>query len=317
MTTVIIRRLLQLIPTLIGVSLVAFMVMRLTPGDPVRLLLGPEATPEAIEAKRKELKFDQPWFIQYGAYMAGLVTGDLKSITMSSQTVRERIGQRLPATIELAVVAMFFALLTGVIVGVLSAVKPRSWFDNVTRIVVFVFLAMPSFWLGLELIILCSRQLGWFPPAGRGKGWSLSSHVAHLVLPGITLGVGTGAFLCRILRSSMLEVLSTDCVRTARAKGLNETRVVLKHAMKNAMIPFVTVAGLSTGALLGGSVIVETVFNWPGVGKLIIDSIKERDYPVTMGCVLVLAVIFVFVNLLVDLMYMLLDPRIRLEGEEK
>ncbi len=311
-----IRRLLALIPTLIGVTLLTFFLMKLTPGDPVRMIAGPEASPEDLERLRHKLGLDRPLWIQYGSYLAGVARGDLGTSLTTRRPVTEEILTRLPATIELATSAMVFAILTGLLVGVLSAVHPRSALDHSTRIGVFIFLAMPSFWLGLEMIILFSRHLGWFPPAGRGHPWT-PSMLGHLALPALTLGVGTGAFLCRILRSSMLQVLNMDYVRTARAKGLDSTRVILKHALRNALIPFVTVAGISMGTLLGGSVIVETVFNWPGVGKLLVDSIKERNFSVTMGCVLVLAVVFVLVNGLIDLLYVAIDPRIRLEGKEK
>jgi len=314
--TTIVRRLLALIPTLIGVTLLTFFLMKLTPGDPVRMMAGPEASAEDLARIRHKLGLDRPLYIQYLTYVGGVVQGDFGMSLTTRRPVTEEIFTRLPATIELAVSAMFFATLTGLLVGILSAVHPRSLLDHSARVGVFVFLAMPSFWLGLELIILFARHFEWFPPAGRGRPWT-PSMIGHLVLPAITLGIGTGAFLCRILRSSMLQVLNMDYVRTARAKGLDSTRVILKHALKNALIPFITVAGISTGALLGGSVIVETVFNWPGVGKLLVDSIKERNFPVTMGCVLVLAVIFVLVNLIVDMLYVVLDPRIRLEGKEK
>lgn len=404
MSTFILRRLLELIPTLLGVSILTFALMRLSPGDPVRLMLGPEATQEAIDATSVELGYqrysggtpaggiiasigedqlvilpdggaagflspggrvrfhlgeaphpvagevveldgelglrvrasDVPTPVEGGAvslvlgselvrtslatqylhWISGVLRGDLGTSITSGRPVSREVFSRMPATIELAVVSMFFAILTGVLVGVFSAVYPRSLLDNTSRIVVFVFLAMPSFWLGLELIILFARNIPLFPPADRGRPWT-PAMLSHLVLPSITLGVGTGAFLCRILRSSMLEVLNMDYIRTARAKGLSTGPVVFRHALRNAMIPFVTVAGLSTGALLGGSVIVETVFNWPGVGKLMIDSIRGRDFPVTMGAVLVLAIVFVLVNLVVDLLYALLDPRIRLGGGSK
>ncbi|MBX3727685.1 MAG: ABC transporter permease [Candidatus Sumerlaeia bacterium] len=316
MRTLLLRRLLDLVPTLLGVSLLAFFIMKMTPGDPVRMMLGPEASPAAVQKLREQLGLNRPWYSQYYMYTVEMAAGDLKSITHPTQSARERILARLPATFELAVAAMFFAMVTSLFVGILSAAKPNSIFDNTTRVVVFVFLAMPSFWLGLELIILFSRMLKWFPPAGRGE-FSLSSHISHLFLPAITLGVGTGASLSRILRSSMLETMGADYIRTARAKGLAEPRVVLKHALKSALIPFVTVAGISAGALLSGSVIVETVFNWPGVGSLLVGSIKERDFPVTMGCILLLATIFVLVNALVDMLYIVLDPRIRVGGEER
>lgn len=315
MTTTILRRLIGLVPTMIGVSLLTFLMIRLTPGDPVRLMLGPEATPETMAKLRKELHMDRPIPVQYAIYMKNALQGDLGRSITSKRPVTEEIASRMPATIELAGTAMLFAIFVGLVVGILSAVYPRTWLDSISRIGVFVFLAMPSFWLGLELIILFGRKLHWFPPAGRGIPWT-PSMLMHLTLPALTLGVGIGAFLSRILRSSLLQSLGQDFVRTARAKGLEPHRVILKHALKNAMIPFVTVTGLSTGALLGGSVIVETVFNWPGVGKLLVDSIKERDFPVTMGCVLILAIVFVLINLIVDLLYSILDPRIRLEGGE-
>ncbi|CAN5262611.1 ABC transporter permease [soil metagenome] len=358
MTTFVMRRLLQLFPTLIGVSLLTFFIMRMGPGDPVRTMLGAEADPAVMELKRKELGFDKPLSVQYLIYMGvmpkaeqdgwkpiisqyrvtvfgrdydvrsfsywqGVVEGNLGTSIISKDTVWLEIRRRLPATFELAALSMFFAMLTGITIGVLSAVYPRSFLDSATRLFVFVFLAMPSFWLGLELIMHFARGLEWFPPAGRGDPWvpeALARHgfnmnLHHMLLPAVTLGVGTGAFLCRILRSSMLQVLGQDYIRTARAKGLDRKRVVMKHALKNAMIPFITVAGLSMGSLLGGSVIVESVFNWPGVGKYFVESILQRDFPVTMGCVLLLAGLIVLINLAVDLLYVVLDPRVRLDGK--
>lgn len=315
MTTVL-RRLLALIPTLIGVSPLTFFLMRLAPGDPVKLMLGPEATPEAIEAMRRKLGYDKPLLIQYLHYTGQVARGEFGQSITSKRPVAAELFSRLPATAELAFAAMLFALITGVAVGALSAVYPRSALDFSARLLVFIFLAMPGFWLGLELIILFSRTLEILPPAGRGRPWTPET-LTHLALPAITLGVGTGAFLCRILRSSLLQTLGMDYIRTARAKGLSERRVILKHAMKNALIPFLMVAGLSTGALLGGSVIIETVFDWPGIGKLLVESILERDFPVTMGCTLLFATLFTLVNLLVDLSYIILDPRIRLEGGER
>jgi ABC-type dipeptide/oligopeptide/nickel transport system permease component len=390
---VALRRLLQLIPTLIGVSLLTFFLMRLAPGDPVRLMLGAEASPEAVEELRKQLGFDKPLPVQYLTYMGlnffsgkeanlseaaesgakavrvaaghpilrndtlvlagpegeirrrvtsatkdgllgldqplpapvaagspvsvpwkrGVLQGNFGTSIVREGPVLKEIMARLPATIELAGAAMCVAIFIGLLIGTLSSVYPGSWFENITRLFVFVFLAMPGFWLALELIIIFARTLEWFPPSGRGDS-GMQDTLRHLVLPALSLGLGTGAFLSRILRSSMVQVLGQDYVRTARAKGLGKFTVVMKHALKNAMIPFVTVAGLSMGSLLGGSVIVESVFNWPGVGKLFVDSILQRDLPVTMGCVLILATIFVVVNLLVDLLYTVLDPRIRLEG---
>jgi peptide/nickel transport system permease protein len=392
---VILQRIIQLIPTLIGVSILTFTLMRLAPGDPVRLMLGTEASPDAVEELRRQLGFDKSLPTQYLTYMGlnflsgksanldvaipntdgetrlilkpghdvlrndrvqvvindqlivrtitsrngneiildrplpagsldvgakvsvpwkrGVLQGDFGTSIVRNRPVTQEILARLPATMELAMAAMIFAILAGLIVGTLSAVYPRSWFESIVRLLVFIFLAMPSFWLGLELIIIMARHLEWFPPAGRGS-WAAGTALSHLFLPAITLGLSSGAFLSRILRSSMLQTLNQDYIRTARAKGLAKWDVVVRHGLKNAMIPFVTVAGLSLGSLLGGAVIVETVFNWPGVGKLFVESILQRDLPVTMGCVLMLATIFVVVNLLVDLLYTWLDPRVRLDG---
>ncbi|MCC6547303.1 ABC transporter permease [Candidatus Sumerlaeota bacterium] len=313
--TAVLKRLLEAIPTLIGVTLLTFFMGKLTPGDPARLMLGPEATEEAIQQFRKEHGFDRPIIEQYFIYMKKLMKGDMgTSITTGKRPVVDEIMTRLPATLELLVFSMVFAVLTSVIAGVLSAVYPRSLIDNVTRFLVFIFLAMPSFWLGLEMIILFSQHLKWFPPAGRGV-LGFESRIAHIFMPSLVIGVGTGAFLCRILRSSMLEVLRADYVRTARAKGLHGWAVVMKHALKNALIPFITVTGISMGTLLGGSVIVETVFNWPGIGKLLVESIHERNLPVTMGCVLIMGGGFVLINLLTDILYTVIDPRISLEGD--
>ena len=315
--TAVLKRLLEAIPTLIGVTILTFFMGKLTPGDPARLMLGPEATEEAIEAFRKEHGFDKPIVVQYFMYMGNLMKGDLgTSVTTSKRPVVEEIMARLPATLELLALSMFFAVITSMIAGVLSAVYPRSLIDNITRFLVFVFLAMPSFWLGLEMIILFSQHLKWLPPAGRGSG-SFDSRIGHIIMPALVIGVGTGAFLCRILRSSMLEVLRADYVRTARAKGLHGWAVIMKHALKNALIPFITVTGISMGSLLGGSVIVETVFNWPGIGKLLVESIHERNLPVTMGCVLIMGGGFVLINLLTDILYTVIDPRISLEGAAK
>lgn len=399
---VLLRRLFEMVPTLLGVSLLTFLMIRLTPGDPVKMMLGPEASEESVDRKRVELHFKkyaggtpdiativeaaggqvtftlagvtarredapplavhfgdarfpvaaavdagstetlrftaragadtgelrageavpvlldrtlahQSVFVQYALWLRDVLRLDLGNSITSGRPVTDEIMSRMWATFELAIFSMVFAVLTGLAVGILSAVYPRTLIDSASRLFVFVFLAMPSFWLGLELIILLSRTLPIFPPAGRAPSFTFEGW-RHLFLPALTLGVGTGAFLSRILRSSMLQVLNADFVRTARAKGLNERRVILKHALKNALIPFITVTGISLGALLGGSVIVETVFSWPGVGKLMVDSIKERDFPVTMGCVLVLATIFVLVNLIVDLLYAVIDPRIRLDN---
>jgi len=324
----LLQRLLQLVPTLIGITLLTFMMLYFAAGDPVKAMLGPEASDEQIEEKRSELGLNRPLPVQYLRWLgvmrrpqkvdgqekwiwSGLLQGDLgKSIT-TNRAVWDEIAQRLPASLELAVLAMALALVVSLVAGILSAVFAESLLDHVTRFLVLIFLAMPSFWLGLELIILLSRNLHLFPPADRSTQ-SIDLMLRHLALPALTLGLGTAAFLCRILRSSMIETLRADFLRTARAKGVGPWSVVLRHALRNALIPFVTVAGLSAGALLGSSIIVETVFNWPGVGRLLVESIKERNAPVTMGTVLVLALAFVLINLAVDMLYSVIDPRIRL-----
>jgi len=307
---VVLRRLLELIPTLIGVTLLTFLMVRLLPGDPAKLMLGPEASESAVNELRMKLGLDRPLHEQYARYMWNLAQGDLGESISTKRPVREEVLSRLPATLELGLAAMIFATVIGMTVGILSSAYPRSYLEGASRMIVFILLAMPGFWLGLELIIIFSRNLEWLPPAGRGKPFTLEG-LRHLILPAVTLGVGTGALMCRILRSSMVQVLSADYIRTARAKGVSGTRVIMVHTLRNSLIPFIAVAGISTGTLMGGSVIVERIFNWPGLGKLLVDSIDGRDYPVVMACVLLFALLYVMCNLLVDVAYGLVDPRIR------
>lgn len=313
----LIKRLLLMIPTLFGVSVLVFVLLAIS-GDPVRNLLPADAPAEQVQALREELNLDKPMVARYFLWLKDALQGDLgKSYTGSNAEVMPELLQRLPATLELAVITMFIATLIAVAVAILSVRKPGGWFDQGARTVIFVFLAMPGFWLGIELIILFSRKLAWFPPAGRGEGsliFNFGDHLSHLALPAITLGVGTAASLCRVLRASLLEILHSDFVRTARAKGVSGRVVLMRHALRNALIPFVTLSGLSIAALLEGSIIIESVFAWPGVGQWMVDGIKGRDASVVMAGVLLTAIVYAAVNLIVDILYTVIDPRVRLDG---
>ncbi|NUP89471.1 MAG: ABC transporter permease [Candidatus Sumerlaeia bacterium] len=309
------NRVAALVPIMLGVTFLVFALLHIMPGDPARAMLGPEASQETVEALREELGLNRPFLVQYGSWLWRVVQLDLgRSVHGSHDPVTEIIARHWPATLELTVVAMFFATLFGAITGIVSAVRANHLVDHVARTVTFLFLAMPGFWLALEMVIIFSHHLGWLPATRRGEPVGSVEWIRHMVMPGFVLGTGTWAFLSRILRSSMLEVLGADYIRTARAKGLPERRVVFKHALKNALIPFVTIAGMSLGALLGGAVITETVFSYPGIGREMIGAILARDAPVVQGIVLLLAGVFVLTNLAVDLLYMVLDPRIRVGG---
>lgn len=313
----LVKRLLLMIPTLFGVSVLVFFLLAIS-GDPVRSLLAADAPPEQVRALRAELNLDKPLVTRYFIWLKDALQGDLgRSYTGSKAEVMPELLRRLPATLELAVITMFIATLIAVVVAILSVRNPGGLFDQSARTVIFIFLAMPGFWLGIELIILFSRKLGWFPPAGRAEGsifFNFGEHLSHLALPAITLGVGTAASLCRVLRASLLEILHSDFVRTARAKGVRGRTVLMRHALRNALIPFVTLSGLSIAALLEGSIIIESVFAWPGVGQWMVDGIKGRDAPVVMAGVLLTAVVYAGVNLVVDILYTVIDPRVRLDG---
>lgn len=301
-----IRRALIAIPTLFGVLIIVFAMVRLAPGDPAVLLAGEFADAATIERIRVRFGLDRSPLEQFGRFIGGIVQGDLGRSTRTERLVTQDLATYFPNTLELALGAIVVALAIGIPAGVLSAVRPNGPIDFAVTTVALLGVSMPVFWFGLLAILIFSVQLGWFPVAGRGT-------LAHLVLPAITLGVSSTAIIARMTRSSMLEVLNQDLVRTARAKGLKESGVVLKHALRNALVPVVTVIGLQFGALLAGAVITETVFTWPGIGRLLVDSIRARDYPVVQGAVLLIAVSFVVVNLVVDLVYGFIDPRIRYE----
>ena len=305
----IVRRLLLTIPVVIGVSILIFAIIRLIPGDPAVAIAGVHASNEYIEQVRKDLYLDRSLPVQYGIFVRNLFRGELGVSTMSRRPVAIELRERFPRTIELTLAAMLIASLVGISAGIVSATRRYSLFDNASMLVALFGVAAPVFWLALMLQLLFAVNLGWLPATGRGT-WR------HLILPALTLGLATAGLIARITRSSMLEVLRQDFITTARAKGLAEKVVVYKHALKNALIPVVTIMGLQFGILLGGAVLTETVFAWPGVGRLLVDSILARDYPVVQGAVMTLAVSFVLINLVVDLAYAFLDPRISYQSQE-
>ncbi len=306
----ILRRLLVAIPLLLVVSIVVFLLMQLTPGDPAVLMLGQDATPQSIAQLRNQFGLDLPLPQQYLLFLENLLRGDLGRSFGTRLSVAGELARTWPATLELAVAAMAIALAVGLPLGVITAVGRGGVLDQITRVVVLVTVSMPIFWSGLLLIYYFSVQLGWLPTSGRGDG-TVESELSHLILPAVSLSTFSLAVIVRLMRSSMLDVLGEDYIRTARSKGLRTWTVILRHGMKNALIPVVTVAGLQFGQLLAGAALTETVFNWPGVGRLVVTAVFSRDYPTIRGAVLLIATTFIIVNLLVDLVYAFLDPRIR------
>lgn len=309
MLTYVARRLLLAVPTLLGVATIVFLLVRLLPGDPAAVMAGPQATDIDIERLRHQIGLDQPVLVQYGGFLLRLVQGNLGISTRSGHPVVEEILTRAPYTFQLAVIATILATLIGVALGILAATRPNTKLDVAISATSVFGISMPVYWLGLMLIVIFSIKfhewhLGGMPAAG-ATDW------ASFVLPSTTLALFSVGLVARMTRSSMLEVLGLDYVRTARAKGANRRTVLLKHALRNAMLPVITAISLQFGALLGGAVLTETVFSWPGVGRLLVDSIFARDYPVVQGVVLVLSVSFIAVNLLTDLLYAYVDPRIR------
>jgi peptide/nickel transport system permease protein len=305
----ILRRLLLTVPVVVGVSILIFLIIRMIPGDPAIAIAGVHASNEYIEQVRKDLHLDRSLPVQYVIFVRNLARGDLGYSTMSRRPVVLELRERFPRTVELTLLAMLIASVVGISAGIISATRRYSVFDNLSMLVALFGVAAPVFWLALMLQLLFAVHLGWLPATGRGT-------FRHLILPSLTLGMATAGLIARITRSSMLEVLRQDFITTARAKGLAEKVIIYKHALKNALIPVVTIMGLQFGILLGGAVLTETVFAWPGVGRLLVDSILARDYPVVQGAVLVLAVSFVLINLFVDLVYAFLDPRISYHSRE-
>lgn len=298
------RRLAQSLLVLLGVSFVVFAILHLT-GDPALVLLPPEATAEDVRQFREAMGFNDPFLVQYVRFLRGALQGDFGQSIRHGQPAFELVAERMPATFELAGAGLLIAILLAIPTGILSAVRRNTPVDYAATVVALLGQSMPTFWLGIMLILLFSVQLGLLPSSGRGT-------LQHLLLPALTLGLFTTARITRLTRSGMLEVLNQDYIRTARAKGVAGAPVVWKHALKNAAIPIVTIVGIEMGTLLGGSVITETIFAWPGVGRLSVQAIYNRDYPVVQAAVFLLSTTFVLVNLVVDFLYTYLDPRIRL-----
>jgi peptide/nickel transport system permease protein len=305
MWSYILRRLLTLIPVLFGVSFLVFAAMYIIPGDAVDSMLAETgATAEDLARLREQLGLDDPFFVQYGRFLVTLVSGDLGTSIVTNRQVSEQIRTQLPATLQLTLSALVIAILLGIPLGVISAINRGSWLDAISMLVALIGVSMPNFWLGLLFIMFFSLQLGWLPAAGTGG-------LQHLIMPAMTLGFSGIAVIARVSRSALLEVLNTDFMRTARSKGLRTRVVIVKHGMRNAMASVLTIIGLQFGALLGGSVVVETVFGRQGIGFLAANAIQRGDFPLVQATVMLAALFFVVANLLVDLSYSLLDPRIR------
>jgi ABC-type dipeptide/oligopeptide/nickel transport system permease component len=306
LTRFIARRLLLTVPVLAGVATLVFSLVHLVPGDPVQAMLGENASRQDIVDLRHRLGLDRPLYVQYAAFLRGAVTGDLGRSLRTGQSVTGTIAERMPATIELAVAAMLFAIVVAVPLGIVAAVRAGTALDHGATTLSLIGISLPGFWLGPLLAIVFAVTLGWLPVSGRGTP-------AHLVLPAITLGAPLAAVLVRMTRASVLEELRELYVLAARARGVSRARAVLRHAFRNSLVPIVTVLGLQFGAVLTGAVITETIFAWPGVGRLLVQSISFRDYPLVQGCILLIAVTYVAMNLLTDVVYGVLDPRIRYE----
>lgn len=321
------RRLLALIPTLLGVSLLVFVLVRLMPADPVVAMLGVEPTsPEQVALLRHELGLDQPIYVQYLYYVQRILHGDFGQSIVSSQDVAGLILRALPATVELTLAALLIAMLIAFPLGIASAVWRGSFIDTVARGVAVMSVSAPTYWVALLLIYIVALQLGWFPPSGTG-GYSVFNGInigittgdirplyvatSHLALPALTLAIGESGVLIRLIRSSMIDTLSADFIATARSKGLGEFIVVIRHALRNGLIPVVTVLGLQLGALLGGAVVTETIFAWPGIGRLTVLAVHGRDYPIIQAAVLMFGLFRIITNFAVDLSYGILDPRVR------
>lgn len=314
MSRYVLHRLFLLLPVWLGITLLAFVLGRLAPGDPARLIAqqladGPPTSAQ-VEQVRREFGLDDPLPVQYGRWVGNLLRGDLGQSFKSGAPVLRELSSRFPATLQLAVAGLLVSLAISLPLGILAAVRRGSSVDHLSRVAALAGASLPSFWLGFLLIIVFAVVLRLLPVAGRGS-------LQHLILPGLTLGFGMAAPLTRLTRSSMLDVLGDEYIQTARAKGLAERTVILRHAFRNALIPVVTVAGMSFGHLLGGAVIVETVFAWPGIGKFVIDSILARDYPLLQGYVLFMGTLFVLINLAVDMVYVWLDPRVRMSRDAR
>lgn len=331
MLSYIIRRFLILIPTLLGVSIIVFLMLRLTPGDPAELLLGERATEEALQEVREHLGLNEPLHVQYGLFLKRLSQGDLGETIFTRQKVWIEIKERFPATIELSILALAISCFFGMVLGIISATKQYSIFDYLSMVGALAGVSMPIFWLGLICMLIFSLNLGWLPISGRlsidieldivtnfylidaiiSKNWAAFKDVLwHLIMPAAVLSTIPTAITARMTRSAMLEVLRQDYIKTAKAKGLSKFKVIYKHALRNALIPVVTTIGLQFGVLLGGAILTETIFAWPGVGKWMYDGVMQRDYMVIQGGTLFIATLFIVINLIVDVLYAVINPRI-------
>lgn len=300
----IVQRLLSVLSVVFGVLLLTFLLIHLVPGDPVEVMLGESATAADSAALREELGLTQPLMVQFGHYIKKLAQGDLGRSIHTNTPIATLIQARYPATVKLALLSLALGVLIGVPMGIFAALHAGHWQDFVITIISVRFSAMPAFWLGPLLMLLFAVWLGWLPVSGM-------EHPASIVLPALTLGFGLSAILTRMTRTSLLEVLNDDYIRTARAKGLSERSVIVKHALRAALLPIITIVGLQMGSLLAGTVITETIFSWDGIGRLLVESIEKRDYPVTQACVLMIALSYVLINLVTDILYRLADPRMR------
>lgn len=306
MSSFLSRRLLDLVVAMIGVSFVVFLLVRMVPGDPARLIAGTDASEEDVAEIREQLGLNQPVVTQYGLYVRGLLTGDMGYSLRNHQPVTTILAARLQATIKLAVASLVVALIIGLTLGLIAAVRRGTVFDIGSMFFALLGTSTPSFWLGLLLILVFSVHLRWLP-TGNDGGFK------HLILPAITLGTANAAIIARLVRANLLEVFQQEYIRTANAKGLSPRAILARHAVRNAMIPTMTILGLQWGTLLAGSVVTETVFAWPGIGRMLVDAVAVRDYPVIQACIMTFAIVFMVTNLLVDISYAALDPRIRLD----
>ena len=306
----VLKRLIQLIPVIIGVTFIVFFIMNLAPGDPAAIILGDQATAEALAMKREELGLNDPLLVRYFNYMKNLLRGDMGTSYKNNIPVWNQVIDRLPNTAILAVAGIFIALLFGIPIGILSAKKQYSLLDNISMVAALIGVSMPNFWSGLLLVMLFSLTLGWLPSQGMGSGGVIPV-LRSIILPSLTLGINSMAMVARMTRSSMLEVIRQDYISTAQAKGLDDHVITTQHMLRNALIPIITAVGLQFGHLLGGAMLAETVFSWPGLGRLMVDSIKSRDIPMVLGCVVFMATMFSIVNLIVDIVYAFVDPRIK------
>jgi ABC-type dipeptide/oligopeptide/nickel transport system permease component len=303
MTRFIVRRLLLAVPTLFGVLVVAFLLLYVAPGDPVTAMIGERADSTTIARLRAELRLDDPLHVRFGHYVGNIAQGDLGNSYITNRPITRDILERFPKTLQLAAAAMIFAAFAGITLGIFSARNPGGFADRMALGIAYLGISFPVYWVGLLLILLFAVTLQWLPPSGYG-GWKF------MILPAAALGMRSVAFLARVTRSAMLDALSADYVRTARAKGLGDRAVTLRHALRNAMIPIITVLGLDFGAYLTGSILTETVFSWPGLGRYVVNAIARRDLPAIQGAVLFLSAVFVLVNLLADIAYAKTDPRV-------